>query len=111
MNYNNILIGNDDIALDTTLSTEERIKFCNNIIEKYEPWLTYRIPQNSRDKMCSGYKVESILERLSIYILNSVPVDPEYPWQTYYKERQSKVNEYNFTDFEQFTMKKSKYSQ
>jgi len=96
-----VTIGNDEIILDASLSVEERIQFVDDLIQKYEPWLTYRMPINYKDKMCSGYKVESILEHLASYILNAVKVDEEYPWQTFYKKRQSMINECNLTDFEQ----------
>lgn len=97
MNYN-ILIGTNDIKLDSTMNVDERIEFCQEVIDEYEPYLTYRLPIDYHDNQCSAYKIESRLERLATYILCAVPVDREYPWQTYYKEQRAKRNELDFTD-------------
>lgn len=101
MNNYNILIGNTDIPLDSTLSVDERISFCQELIDHNEHYFKMTLPSDRFCKTCVAYKNQSRLDRMGTYILNSVPLDKEYPWQTCYKERQTKLHECDFTDLEQ----------
>lgn len=93
-------LGDKDIDLDSSLTLEERIKFCEDIIEKYPQYFQYRLPKDYNDYTCASYKVKYRLEQLGTYILLASNNNIEFPVQTDYKTRIVRNSESNFNLFE-----------
>lgn len=94
-------IGHDtEIELPSELELQERIKLCEEIIEKYPDQFRYVLPKNNKDANIFGNQVSMRLEIMGSYILDAAPKDKEYPVLTEYKEKRIKTNEISMTELE-----------
>lgn len=89
-----------EIELPSELELQERIKLCEEIIDKYPDQFRYVLPKNSRDANIFGGQVSMRLEIMGSYILDAAPKDKEYPVLTEYKEKRIKTNEISMTELE-----------
>lgn len=90
----------EEIELPTELELEDRIKLCEEILEKYPDQFRYIMPKNSSDPNIVGNRASMRLEIMGSYILDASPKDKEYPTLTDYKEKRIKKNEINMSGLE-----------
>lgn len=90
----------EEIELPTNLELEDRIKLCEEILEKYPNQFKYILPKNSSDPNIVGNRASMRLEIMGSYILDASPKDKEYPTLTDYKEKRIKKNEINMSGLE-----------
>lgn len=80
----------DKVDLPQEYDVHERVKFCDEIIDKYV------------DNFAVGLRNRSYrLEVMANYILDAADKDKEYPTITSYKEVRNKVRERKFSELEQ----------
>ena len=90
----------EEIELPTELDLNERIKLCEEIIDKYPDQFRYIMPKNSSDANIVGNRASMRLEIMGSYILDASPKDKEYPTLSEYKEKRIKSNEINMSELE-----------
>ena len=100
MNYY-IKISNDlTIELSGELNTQERIKLCEEIIEKHPQY--FKQCESSLPFIIGdgGNRISRRLEIMADYILASTKNDSEYTLLTEYKDKRNKNTEIVFSDLE-----------
>lgn len=90
----------EEIELPTNLELEDRIKLCEEILEKYPDQFKYILPKNSSDPNIVGNRASMRLEIMGSYILDASPRSKEYPTLSDYKEKRIKSNEINMSELE-----------
>ena len=90
----------EEIELPTNLGLEDRIKLCEEILDKYPDQFRYIMPKNSSDANIVGNRASIRLEIMGSYILDAAPKDKEYPTLSNYKEKRIKSNEINMSELE-----------
>lgn len=79
-----------DIDLPIEYSVDERIEFCDRIIQEHPEYFDMTL--NSTPHR---------LDIMASYILDAVDKDGEYPLLTTYKVRRNKIKEVTFSEIEQ----------
>lgn len=79
-----------DIDLPIEYSVDERIEFCDRIIQEHPEYFDMTL--NSTPHR---------LDIMASYILDAVDKDGEYPLLTTYKKRRNKIKEVTFSEIEQ----------
>ena len=90
----------EEIELPTDLELKDRIKLCEDIIEKYPDQFRYVLPKNNKDANIVGNQASIRLEIMGTYILDASKRDKEYPTLSEYKEKRIKSNEINMSELE-----------
>ena len=100
MSYNIKLDYNVDIELPTDKTLDERIDLCNEIINKYPEYFEQKLQTSDKNGVGAGYKTMVRLSIMADYLLACSNKKGEYPILSDYKEKQIKVTEITFSDFE-----------
>lgn len=87
----------EDIELPTELTTNERVQFCSDIIDKYYDEFDFKLRHTPLR-----------LEIMANYILAGTNKDSEYPHITEYKSKKQGYKEITFSEFEYKYDKKSR---
>lgn len=82
--------GGIDIQLPIEYTLDERISFCDNIINEHPQYFDMALNSTSHR-----------LDIMANYILDAANKDGEYPLLTAYKERRNKIKEITFSEIEQ----------
>lgn len=86
---------NITVDLPEHLDIDERKELCNDIIEQYRDYLTYRLPTTANDK--SGENVQKRLSVLASYLYKCVKDTRSDNVLTEYKERRDRIKEVKFS--------------
>lgn len=95
-----LLLGDEKVLLDSNLDVRERIELCDRITKDYSQYFKYTL-RNNQDYISAGELVEKRLDTLATYILSACPSDEERSYDTTYKSRIRRINEANFTSFDE----------
>lgn len=98
-----INVSNDlTFDLPDELDTQERIKFCDELIEAYPMYFKNSESFSGANVHSYNHKVSNRLEIMANYILASVEKDDEYTLLTQYKTKRNKNTEVFFSDLEKY---------
>ena len=89
----------EEIELPTDLELDERMKLCEDIIEKYPDQFRYVMPKNSKDANIVGNQASMRLEIMGSYILDASK-DKSCHILSEYKEKRIRSNEINMSELE-----------
>lgn len=90
---------NEIVVLPSEKNLQERIDFCNELIEQFSEYF-YQHPSTVTGCIGSA-KVSARLEAMANYILDAADKDKEYTILSNYKDNQIKMNEVSFSYLEQ----------
>ena len=94
------MFDNKEVELPQELNLQERIAFCEKIIEEHPESFEYMMPKNNKDPNTFGTQVSMRLELLGTYILNAAEKDKDCPIMSEYKEKKIIKNEINMSFLE-----------